>query len=122
MYLYFGEREGQPLGLRLVIGYVAEDWLFVEKYYVKADNQTFTIDPGGDFEVKRDNSGGEIWEWFDTEVTPEEYVILKALVSAKSATLRYEGQKHYRDRNVGPAERQRIADVLVTLEALDRTV
>lgn len=118
MYLYFIEQGGRPVTLRLVIQYVAEDWLFIERFYIKADNHTFTIEPASQFAVERDNGEGKIWEWFDAVVDSDDYRMLQALIASKSATLRYQGKQYYMDRALSPAERQRLGNVLTAFEAM----
>ena len=51
LYAYIGKSEGSKPWLRLVIQYAADDWLFIEKYTIKVDDQTFYI---------TENSYGEI--------------------------------------------------------------
>ncbi len=66
--IYFGKSGNVPIKPRLLLNYVSSDWLFVERYIVKADAATFEISPQYG-EIETDNgtlANGEvgIWEWF----------------------------------------------------------
>jgi hypothetical protein len=118
LQLYIVTAKGAAPTLRLVITYVAEDWLFVQKYFIKTDSASYTIDPGSRFSIERDNSGGKIWEWHDAVVTDAQLPMLHELSKAKRATLRYEGKQYYKDRTVSAAELGRLREVLLAYRAL----
>lgn len=116
IFLYIGDRETGAPWMRLSINYVAEDWLFIEKYTIKADEETFTISPGYG-EIETDNST-TIWEWYDTTAGPRELRIARAIANADEVVIRYEGSQYYRDRVVRRAEKTALRNVLNAFEAL----
>lgn len=118
LQLYIVTEKGSSPTLRLAITYVADDWLFVQKYFIKTDTASYTIDPGSTFSIERDNSGGKIWEWYDAVVADAQLPMLQELSKAKRATLRYEGRQYYKDRTVSAAELGRLRDVLLAYRAL----
>jgi hypothetical protein len=119
VHLYIGDDDSSPPWLRFRISYVADDWLFIEQYVIKADDHVFTI-PVGHYGVERDNGSGDIWEWYDTNAGPEEIRIADAIANSKTAIIRYEGKQYRRDRAVSIAEKQAIKNVLAARDALLR--
>ena len=99
--------------------YVADDWLFISSYLIKADNSTFDITPSFG-EIKRDHGSGEIWEWTDDAVTGDIDPMLRAVASSKKATIRYIGQQYYKDRILGGPEKRMIGEVLSAYQALSK--
>ena len=106
--------------LTFVIYYVADDWLFIQRYLIKVDGRTweFTPSENGTDAVERDNGEGGIWEWWHTAAEGDKRDCLEALANGKEATVRYEGQHYYRDRKIGPEERAAIRRTLAAFEAL----
>lgn len=117
LFLYMGHRENSAPALRFKIQYVADDWLFIETYTIKADDQTFTISPGH-FGAERDNGGGEIWEWYDVAADAREIEIARAIADAKKTIIRHEGKQYRKDRTVSDREKQAIRNVLDAYDAL----
>jgi len=106
--------------LRLKNVYVADDWLFIESYRVKADDAIYdiTINYG---DIERDNTSGHILEWMDEKVSNEREVMLKAIASSKNAVIRYNGKQYYKDRTIADSEKERIKDVLSAYEVLSKS-
>ena len=111
-YCYFVSAKSAKPTLRLQIQYVAEDWLFIRRFTIKADDASFTITPTGIRDVERDNSGGKIWEWHDRPVGAKERELLDAIVKAKRVILRCEGDKYQKDRDLSDGEIHRIKTIL----------
>lgn len=106
--------------LRLKITYVADDWLFIEQYLISMDGTTQEI-PVDRFEIKRDNSGGQIWEWVDksaSDATTKS--LLQRIASSKKVVIRYEGRDYRKDRTISASEQRLIRDVLAAYEALEK--
>jgi len=74
---YIGKKDSGTPFMRLVIQYVADDWLFIEKYIIKVDGKTYTITEEKYGEIETDNGSGGIWEWLDRSVDTNEYEIIK---------------------------------------------
>lgn len=116
-YIGVDNSSGQAF-LRLKISYVADDWLFIEKYIVSMDGATQEI-PVDRFEMKRDNAGGEIWEWIDKPANDvRTKILLQRIASSNKVVIRYEGRDYRRDRTIPASEKQMIKDVLAAYEAL----
>ncbi|WP_141589489.1 hypothetical protein [Myxococcus sp. AB056] len=117
IHAYFAVAKDSAPSLRMRIQYKSDDWLFIERYIIKADDRTFRIDPNFGA-IERDHGSGTIWEWYDVPVRDSEREILNTLAHAKKVTLRHEGKQYYKDRIISPAERKRIAEVLTAYEAI----
>lgn len=114
--LYFGKSGNSKPVLRLKIRYTSDDWLFIEKYIIKTDNQTHTIIP--EDRVERDHGYGEIWEWYDVPVDRQIYNIIKDLLASKSVKLRYSGEQYHSDRVITLKEINAIKNVLNAYQAM----
>ncbi|WP_338813444.1 hypothetical protein V9L05_18840 [Bernardetia sp. Wsw4-3y2] len=115
LYCYIVEHKtGEPT-LRLKIQYAADDWLFVKSYLIKIDEQKFNFIPN---EVKRDNSGGKIWEWSDDLIKEDKIEIIKAISEAKSVKIRYIGSDYYHDRNLSSKEIKAVKEILTVYNLL----
>jgi hypothetical protein len=55
IWLYIAKAPGSQPELRLIITYVADDWLFIDRFYFKTDKGTIELNPGSAFALKRDN-------------------------------------------------------------------
>ena len=119
VYLYIGQKEkGQPL-LRWKIRYYGDDWLFIRRYRVKIDQQEpKTLLPTT--EIKRDHSGGSVWEIFD-ESAIEHAQLLNQILAGNSAYLRMEGSEGHHDLALGSEQLQRMRDVLLVYRHLGGT-
>lgn len=109
-------KSGDP-GLRIKFFYTGEDWLFVERFIVKADEQKFELN-AGHFGVERDNAAGRVWEWVDIPVKQTEHQMLNAITTAKTVTVRFEGKQYYRDLKLKAADVERISEVIAASAAL----
>lgn len=107
MYAYIGVKEGDVPWVRLVFQYTADDYLSVQKFIIKADDQIFTVDEAEYGEIKTDHSGGTVWEWLDRIATPEDHKIIKAVAESKTTKIRYLGRDYYNDKIV--SEKQKVA-------------
>jgi hypothetical protein len=105
--------------LKLQNIYVADDWLFIEKYLIKADEEKFEITPDNS-DVRRDNSAGDIWEWVEKSVTPEDETIIRAISKSKKAVIRYYGQQYYKDRVISQSEKDIIKETLLAYDLLNK--
>jgi len=120
LHLYFGKKDDMVTPLRLVIEYVAEDWLFIKEFIIKADDQTFSI-PAGYSMMERDNGYGGIWEWYDQEVTKDDLAMVSAVIASQKAVIRYNGNQYYRDRTITQKEKQALKEILDAYEKVKGT-
>jgi hypothetical protein len=118
-YLYFAQdKDGAVNNLRLNIQYTGDDWVFIDHYIIKTDDKTFNITAGYD-EVKRDNNGDGVWEYYDVPLTMETLDIAKAIASSKKTIIRSQGDQHSFDRIVTAQEKSSIKHILDAYEAMD---
>jgi hypothetical protein len=120
-YAYIGKSEGSKPWLRLVIQYAADDWLFIEKYIIKVDGQTYNITEDSYGEIKTDNGSGGIWEWLDRKVGFSEYQIIKAVANGKDVKIRFNGKDYYKDKSITEQQKTALRNVLDAYEALGGT-
>ncbi len=115
-----GEKAGIRPQLVMRISYVADDWLFVESYKVKADSRRFTITPGL-LEVERGNDAGGVWEMYSTTPGPEEVRMLRAIAESETARIRFVGRTYNKDRTITTAEKDGIWLVLRAYDLMIQT-
>lgn len=114
IHLYIVRPADSDPFLRLKIQYEGDDWLFIRKYTIKADDQTFTIIPD---KMERDNYT-RIWEWSDEVADDDRLNIVKAIINSKEAKIRCEGQTYYDDRVITTAEKTALKNVLAAFELI----
>ena len=102
--------------LTLNIQYRGNDWLFINYYIIKADDQTFTLFPD---DVSSDNYS-YVWEWSTFTNDKDFMPIVKAVIASKEAKIRYQGNQYYHDRVITNTEKQALQNVLEALEALKK--
>jgi hypothetical protein len=109
-YLYFGVSDGTPAGLRLVIQYYADDWLFINSAKVNVDGTIFDV---GGSNWERDNDS-EIWEWTDEPLSDRS--LIEAIIKSRSSVIRFEGSQYYDTKTISSSQKKALRDVL---EAFD---
>ncbi len=115
-HLYMGKEENTKPWLRFRIQYKGDDWLFIENYNIKTDNDTYTFTPTK--RVERDNGSGGIWEWCDESLNSRTYAMIQDVINSKSVKIRHNGQKYYKDRRVSSREKTALKNVIDAYEAL----
>jgi hypothetical protein len=70
--------------------------------------------------IKRDNSGGSVWEIFDEPADRQAHV-LNQMLTGKTTRLRMEGSEGNKDIELGPEELQKMRDVLLVFRSLGGT-
>lgn len=119
-HVYMGKREDGVPWLRFRIQYAADDWLFIQSYIIKTDNDTYTINTSYG-EVETDNGYGGIWEWYEVAMDNKLYNIVKDVIKSQKVTLRHNGKQYYKDRTISAKEKQGLQNVLDAYEALGGT-
>src|SRR5690554_3407517 len=111
---YVGFKSGNAW-MRFKLYYEADDWLFVNKVLIKADDykQEFT---GLTFE--RDHTGGTIWEWYDRNITDNDIKLIQRVIASDEAVVRFYGRQYYNDRTVSFKQRQQLSNMLSIYEML----
>jgi hypothetical protein len=105
-HLYFGVSNGSPAGLRLVIQYYSDDWLFIKSAKVNVDGVIYTVDSS---EWERDNDS-DIWEWMDEPLSDRS--LMEAIIKSKSSVIRFEGTQYYDTRTISSTQKRALRDVL----------
>lgn len=99
------------------IQYAGDDWVFIDRYTFKIDDDSFEIKaPLG--EVKRDNGYGGVWEYYTAYVTKENLDLIKKIISSEKTIIRHQGDQFMHDRTVTDKEKKALQNVLDAYEAL----
>lgn len=96
------------VGLRLVLQYVSDDWLFIKRADLRIGDEVHVLGPFGPNDVKRDNTGGKVWEWADIPVEGNVADFVSAMKDANSCKLRCVGRTYVKDRDLSDGEILRI--------------
>jgi len=105
-HLYFGVSNGSPAGLRLVIQYYSDDWLFIDSAKVNVDGVIYSV---GSSDWERDNDS-DIWEWIDEPLSDRS--VIEAIIKSKSSIIRFEGSQYYDTRTISSTQKRALRDVL----------
>ena len=105
--------------LRFEARYAGSDWVFFEKIIINVDGRVFNLDFSY-FDVKRDNSGGGVWEWIDIVPSSEDISMLKLIAASKSTIVRFQGDDYKNDRELTAKEKKAISDVFIVLDGFRR--
>ena len=106
--LYIGFNDKKQW-LRFKVTYYDDDWLFVSSYKVAADDYRWQ---SSKLKFERDNSSGSVWEWIDVAAKKKEIEVAKALANAKKATIRFQGDQYYSDKQLQDDQKISILKVL----------
>lgn len=109
-HLYMGTSETSAPWLRFRIQYAGDRWLFIQKYIIKTDNNTYNFVPSK--RVERDNQGGKVWEWFDESVSKKTYLMLVDVANSKSAKLRLSGRQYHKDKIISSKQKQALKNII----------
>ncbi|RJX40847.1 hypothetical protein D3P09_02155 [Paenibacillus pinisoli] len=116
-HIYFGTQEGSSPWLRIAIRYTGDDWVFMDSYTIKADDETYTVSPSYG-EIQRDNGYSGVWEYYDGNVSKYEMEMIKAIISSKKTLIRHQGDQFHYDRTVTAAEKKALQNVLDAYKAM----
>ncbi|MCB1187674.1 hypothetical protein KDL29_10965 [bacterium] len=117
--VYFQVSNSKARNLRFKNVYTADDWLFIESYEYKTDNNQYSIYKGH-FGVERDNGYGDIWEWYDDPVDSELRNMLEDIASSKKVLIRYNGKQYQKDRTISTEEKNAVRDMLELYDSLNK--
>lgn len=114
IHLYISESKGQ-LQLRFVIAYWSDSWLFVNKAWTKIDGVNFDLPTENKW--TRDNGSSFIWETSDVSLDKGGLFFIKKLANAKDPTIRFEGDKYYKDFKPAKEQLNMMREVIAAYEA-----
>lgn len=113
---YLGVSE-YSMWLRLQYHYTGSDWIFFDTITIVVDGQRYDYIYDY-FDVKRDNSGGSVWEWIDVSPTDEEIEMLKAMGNSEETIIRFQGDTYHYDLTLSDSDKKAINSVLEAYESL----
>lgn len=114
VYFYFGETDTGIQPMRLVLQYVGDDWLFLQEFIVKVDDETFKVDSGDE----RDHGGGRVWEWDDRSISRWDPGLVSALKQAETVKVRFQGRQYYKDHSLSRADTDALRETAAAYDAL----
>lgn len=116
--LYMGQRGSGTPWLKLRFMMRDSTWHFFERIVVNVDGTKYEFNPGYS-EVKRDNGGGDIWEWYDLDPSSRDFQMIEKIIESKSTRIRYiNDDNFYEERTVSSAFKRGLSNVLLAYEAL----
>ena len=113
---YLG-RDTNSVWLRLICNYTGDDWVFWKKLTFAVDDERYTK-TFSYYDIVRNNGGGVVWEYIDTDVSDSDVEMLWAIANSTETIVRFEGDDYTHDFTVNSADKQAIRDVLTAYEAL----
>lgn len=113
---YIGVNENN-VWLRMVCNYTGDDWVFFKKVTFSVDGTNY-YKSFNYFDIVRDNGGGDVWEYIDTEVYDSDIEILKAIANSNETIVRFSGDNYSKDVIIPAEDKQGIADALLVYELL----
>jgi len=114
-HIYIGKKEDGRPWLRWRVTYAADEWLFVDNFFIKYDDKRYDKNS---VKFERDNNSGGIWEWYDETPSDYEVSVLREIADSKSATIRFNGSQYYKDKTITVQQKQAIKDALDAYKAL----
>lgn len=116
--LYMGQRGSGTPWLKLRFMMRDSTWHFFERIVVDVDGTKYELNPGYSG-VKRDNGGGDIWEWYTTDPSTRDFQMIEKIIESKSTRIRYiNDDNFYEERTVSSAFKRGLSNVLLAYEAL----
>ena len=113
---YLGQDDSSTW-LRLIYNYTGDDWVFFENLTIATDDERY-YKYFSYFDIVRDNGGGRVWEYIDTEVSDSDIDMLWDIANSEQAIIRFEGDDYSYDYTVSDSDKQGIRDALTVYEAL----
>lgn len=114
VYLYIVD-DGKDLSLRFYLKYYGDDWLFVKKAWTKIDGQAADLPTEENW--NRDNASGDVWEISDKWLSDSNALLIKKFASSENPTIRFEGDKYYKDFKPSRKRLDAMLEVIKAYEA-----
>ena len=111
-------RQNDNVWLRCVYNYTGSDWVFYKKVYIVTDNNTYTKSFKY-FDIVHDNSGGDVWEYIDDEVTSSDIEMFKDMANSSAVYVRFEGDDYAHDMQLLDKDKQALGDAVAVYEAFN---
>ena len=113
---YIGMDDNGNIWIRVVYNFTDDDWVFFKKITVAADDERY-YRSFKYFDIVRDNDGGQVWEYIDTDGASD-VTMLWAIVNSKETIVRFEGDDYSHDFTVKESDKQAIKEALLVYEGL----
>lgn len=113
---YIGMDDNGNIWMRVVYNFTDDDWVFFKKITVAADDERY-YRSFKYFDIVRDNDGGQVWEYIDTDGASD-VTMLWAIVNSKETIVRFEGDDYSHDFTVRESDKQAIKEALLVYEGL----
>ena len=113
---YIGMDDNGNIWIRVVYNFTDDDWVFFKKITVAADDERY-YRSFKYFDIVRDNDGGQVWEYIDTDGASD-VAMLWAIVNSKETIVRFEGDDYSHDFTVRESDKQAIKEALLVYEGL----
>ncbi|WP_375591577.1 hypothetical protein [Chitiniphilus eburneus] len=110
IYLFFAEQGGRVSPLMISFMYSGDGWIFAQEITLVGGGERFDY-RASRTEVKRDNDGGEVWEWLEVPVSAALMNKLEIIAKDPGATLRMSG-KYRHDYVLRKSDRDAIVDMI----------
>ncbi len=111
---YVGFQDGKAW-LRFKFDYSADNWLFIKKVLVKADETKKNYE---NLSFERDHSSDTIWEWHDKPASNEDIELIEDIISSDETIVRFYGKQYYNDRTISSKQKQQLKGILWIYEIL----
>lgn len=113
---YIGMDDNGNIWIRVVYNFTDDDWVFFKKITVAVDDERY-YGSFKYFDIVRDNDGGQVWEYIDTDGASD-VTMLWAIVNSKETIVRFEGEDYSHDFTVRESDKQAIKEALLVYEGL----
>lgn len=114
--VYAGGSEGSTPGLFWEIQYEGSDWLFIKSYFFNVDGFTYEFTP--DYGVIKTDNDTNVWEWYNEAITSEQVDLIQRIIESKSAVMRLNGSKYYKDVKISATQKAALRHVLTVFQGL----
>ncbi|HWA23571.1 MAG TPA: hypothetical protein VG735_14345 [Caulobacterales bacterium] len=91
-YLTFCIQDDFVGPLTLHVQYHSDDWLFVQTYDIKVDDQVYNRQDEFERDNGVDGDGASIWEWVSRPIRRDEPQILRSIAAGKDTRIRFNGK------------------------------
>ncbi len=115
--------EGDKVWMCNRFNYTGDNWVFYNKIILSADGEKYEKDIGS-FATTRDNSYGDVWEYYDeplrinADMDLDEIQFMAKIAYAEEAIIRFKGDDYSYDYTVTSADKQAIRDAIELYRAL----
>lgn len=114
-YVYINQVPKKDFSLWLRVQYADNDWLFVKRMDIMADDFRTEYDCS-DFSSSYNQRG--VYEWLDTRVSAEEMIFLSHIAKSKKAIVRLIGTNYKHDVFINENQKRALRDVIEVFNLL----